>query len=77
MNCGVNMKHIFFMSDLVAGGGAEMVLHDVVKHLHDRYRITVMTYDNNRSLAKETFPLFLKISFPLRLTIPFPIGAFM
>ena len=70
MNCGVNMKHLFFMSDLVAGGGAEMVLHDVVKHLHDRYKITVMTYDNNRSLAKETFPDNVKY-IPARIHNPY------
>ena len=50
------MKRLFILNDKVAGGGAEIVMRDIVKYLHNKYDVTVMTLDNDIESAKKIFP---------------------
>lgn len=50
------MKSIFIVNDKASGGGAEAVMRDIVKYLHNKYEITVMTLDDNYASFREVFP---------------------
>ena len=50
------MKRIFILNDKAVGGGAEMVMRDVVKHLQRKYKITVMTLDDDLESFQKVFP---------------------
>ncbi len=50
------MKRIFILNDRVRGGGAEIVMKDIVNYLHGKYDITVMTFDDACEGACEVFP---------------------
>lgn len=66
------MKKIFILNDFVSGGGAETVMRDNIRHLCGKYDITVMTFDNDCQLAKESFPAGVKYM-PARIK-PNPYG---
>lgn len=50
------MKRIFIINDKTSGGGAEVVMRDIVKYLHDKYEITVMTLDDDYASFRRVFP---------------------
>ena len=50
------MKRIFIVNDKVVGGGAEVVMRDIVKYLHNKYEITVMTLDDDYASFCKVFP---------------------
>lgn len=50
------MKRVLILNDKVTGGGAEVVMRDLVNYLHDQYEITVMTLDNDETSFRGIFP---------------------
>lgn len=50
------MKRIFILNDKVVGGGAEVVMRNLVTYLHDKYEVTVMTLDNDYASFQKVFP---------------------
>ena len=49
------MKRIFILNDSAAGGGAEIVMRDIVKHLQRRNKVTVMTWGDDERSFREVF----------------------
>lgn len=54
------MKRIFILNDKVSGGGAEAVMRDIVRYLHDSYEVTVMTLDDDLVSFQNLFPQGVK-----------------
>ena len=50
------MKNVFILNDCVRGGGAEVVMRDILRHLQGKHRITLMTFDDDSRAAKEWLP---------------------
>lgn len=50
------MKRVLIMNDFVSGGGAEVVMKNIVARLHNDYKITVMTMHDDINAFKEIFP---------------------
>lgn len=50
------MKRVFILNDKVKGGGAEIVMRDIINHLHGKYDLTVMTFDDDVQAARDVFP---------------------
>lgn len=50
------MKRVFIINDLISGGGAEIIMKNIVTHLHNDYKITVMTLDDDFISFKNIFP---------------------
>ncbi len=50
------MGSILIVNDKVSGGGAEAVMRDIVKYLHQKYEITVMTFDDDCVSFNRVFP---------------------
>ena len=50
------MRRIFIVNDRVSGGGAEVVMKNLVSHLQENYKITIMTMDNDFDTFKKIFP---------------------
>ena len=48
-------KRIFIINDIAAGGGAEIVMRDLINYLWDKYDITLMTLDDDSEGAKKLF----------------------
>lgn len=48
-------KRIFIINDIAAGGGAEIVMRDLINYLRDKYDITLMTLDDDSEGAKKLF----------------------
>ena len=49
-------RRIFIVNDKAYGGGAEAVMRDIVKYLHQKYEITVMTLDDDYASFGKVFP---------------------
>ena len=50
------MKRIFILNDKATGGGAEIVMRDITKHLHSKHKVTIMTFDNDYKSFHKAFP---------------------
>lgn len=50
------MGSILIVNDKASGGGAETVMRDIVKYLHQKYEITVMTFDDDYVSFRRVFP---------------------
>lgn len=54
------MKRIFILNDKAIGGGAEIVMRDITKHLCCKYDVTVMTLDDDYKSFQRVFPKNVK-----------------
>ncbi len=54
------MKSVLIFNDKVIGGGAEIVMQNIIDFLHDKYCITVMTFDDDGEAAKTAYPSDVK-----------------
>lgn len=51
---------MLIINDYVCGGGAEIVMQNIINFLHDKYYITVMTFDDNMEASKTMYPSNVK-----------------